>query len=131
MSGAVRSLVSGTRLLSLPALLLPAPAAAAAAAPINRPCADPQVDALPLAGLMYMLALVFGPLLQRFARQRVYLQAFGMVVAVAGLVGSAFATKPAHLVVTLGILYPFSCLLYLPCATLLFEWFSERRGACS
>jgi hypothetical protein len=49
-------------------------------------------------------------------------------VAVAGLIGSAFATKPMHLVVTLGILFPFSCLTYLPCATLIFEWFAERRG---
>lgn len=37
-------------------------------------------------------------------------------------------SQPWHLVVTFGLLYPFAAATYLPCATILFEWFSARRG---
>lgn len=55
-------------------------------------------------------------------------QGVGLVVSTAALIGSAFVTAPVHLLVTFGILYPFAGALYLPCATLLYEWFFERRG---
>lgn len=51
-----------------------------------------------------------------------------MAVAAVGLVASAFVTRASHLIVTLGVLYPFAGALYLPCATLLYEWFHARRG---
>lgn len=39
--------------------------------------------------------------------------------------------QPSHLLVCLGLIYPFSCVYYLPCALLLFEWFSKKRGLAS
>ena len=39
--------------------------------------------------------------------------------------------QPWHLVITIGTIYPISCLYYLPAATLLFEWFQVRRGFAS
>jgi MFS family permease len=36
--------------------------------------------------------------------------------------------QPWQLVITFGVLYPFAAVTYLPCATILFEWFSARRG---
>lgn len=37
-------------------------------------------------------------------------------------------TQASHLLATFGILYPFAGALYLPCATLLYEWFHQKRG---
>lgn len=69
-----------------------------------------------------MSAAVLGPLFQRFARHRRALQFAGLALSVAGVIGSAFAARPWHLVVTAGILYPIGGgLYYLPAATLLFE----------
>lgn len=39
--------------------------------------------------------------------------------------------QPFHLVLTIGLIYPISCLYYFPAATLLFEWFQVRRGLAS
>lgn len=36
--------------------------------------------------------------------------------------------KPWHLIVTFGFLYPFATAAYVPAATILFEWFSAKRG---
>ena len=69
-----------------------------------------------------------------------------MCVVSIALVASAFVTKPWHLILTIGILYPFgggeSCLhlaartplmsaAYMPAAILLFEWFHAKRGLAS
>lgn len=43
-----------------------------------------------------------------FPRQRQYIQIFGLVVSTAALIASGFATSASHLVVTMGILYPFA-----------------------
>lgn len=73
-------------------------------------------------GLMYMSAAVLGPLFQRFPSHRRTLQYAGLLVSVAGVVGSAFVTAPWQLVVTAGVLYPIGGgLYYLPAAILLFE----------
>jgi hypothetical protein len=42
---------------------------------------------------MYLSCVFFGPLLARFPRYRLHMQLFGLAAAVAGLIGSAFATK--------------------------------------
>jgi hypothetical protein len=40
--------------------------------------------------------------------------------------------QPWHLVLTLGVLYPLgAAVYYMPAATLLFQWFSTRRGLAS
>lgn len=57
-----------------------------------------------------------------------YFQIGGLVVSASGLLASAFVTKPWHLVLTFGIMYPCSAATYLPCATNVFEWFQARRG---
>lgn len=74
---------------------------------------------------------------------------FGLTGSSLGLILSAFATQPWHLVVTFGLLYPLAnrkhvlcamfChvftsippVLYIPAAVLLFEWFQKRRGTAS
>ncbi|WVO13427.1 hypothetical protein L204_101042 [Cryptococcus depauperatus] len=79
-------------------------------------------------GLLYMSAALFGPLLTAFPRWQRTVQVGGLAAASLSMISSAFATRPWHLLVTIGILYPFSGALYLPCATLMFEWFSVKRG---
>ncbi|KAG7528275.1 hypothetical protein FFLO_06279 [Filobasidium floriforme] len=83
------------------------------------------------SGLMYMAAIAQGPILQSFPQHRLRLQAFGLVCGVGSLVGSAFVTEPWHLLLTMGALYPISGFFYLPAATLIFEWFVEKRGMAS
>lgn len=56
------------------------------------------------------------------------LQWVGLLVATASLIASAFVSQAWHLIVTIGIFYPFAGALYLPCATLVYEWFQDRRG---
>lgn len=56
------------------------------------------------------------------------IQVIGLIVSTAGLISSAFVTSPTHLIGTVGVLYPFSAALYLPCATMIYEWFYEWRG---
>ncbi|KAL1409635.1 hypothetical protein Q8F55_003631 [Vanrija albida] len=79
-------------------------------------------------GLMYMSAAFLGPLFTAFPQHEKTLQFVGLFVAGAALIGSAFVTKASHLVFTFGILYPFAGATYLPCATLIYEWFQARRG---
>jgi hypothetical protein len=55
----------------------------------------------------------------------------GLLVASASIIAAGFVTKASHLVATIGCLYPFAGALYLPCATLMYEWFVERRGLAS
>jgi hypothetical protein len=50
----------------------------------------------------------------RFPYYRVYLQLFGLACGFLGLLSSAFATKPWHLIVTLGMVYPFVCCKFSP-----------------
>ncbi|KLT42180.1 transporter [Cutaneotrichosporon oleaginosum] len=78
-------------------------------------------------GAMYMTAAI-GPLFTTFPQYTKHMQVLGMIVASIGLIASAFVTRASHLIVTLGVLYPFAGALYLPCATLLYEWFHARRG---
>lgn len=82
-------------------------------------------------GLMYMLCLVFGPLLAAYPHRRLQLQLVGLAGAVVSLISTAFVTKPWQLLLSLGLTYPLSALMYMPAATLIFEWFHTRRGLAS
>nr|ODN85941.1 monocarboxylic acid transporter [Cryptococcus depauperatus CBS 7841] len=82
-------------------------------------------------GLLYMSCAAFGPLFAAFPRWQKAIQFAGLMAASISMISSAFASKPWHLVVTIGFLYPLSGACYLPCATLLFEWFHARRGLAS
>lgn len=80
-------------------------------------------------GLMYITAVFVGPVFTRFPQYRAYIQYAGLSLSVAGIIASAFATKPWHLVVTAGLMYPLGgCTYYLPAATLLFTWWQKKRG---
>ncbi|WVQ83767.1 hypothetical protein IAT38_005911 [Cryptococcus sp. DSM 104549] len=79
-------------------------------------------------GLLYMGCVFLGPLLAAFPRWQKTLQFAGLMGAVVAMITSAFATKPWHLVVTMGCIYPLSGAYYLPCATLIYEWFFAKRG---
>ena len=80
-------------------------------------------------GLMYITAVVIGPVFTRFPQYRPHLQYAGLALSVSGIIASAFATKPWHLVVTAGLMYPLGgCTYYLPAATLLFQWWQSKRG---
>ncbi|OCF39448.1 monocarboxylic acid transporter [Kwoniella heveanensis CBS 569] len=79
-------------------------------------------------GLLYMFAALFGPIFAAIPKWTRALQIAGLAAASLAMIASAFATKPWHLLVTVGLFYPLSCATYLPCATLLFEWFHAKRG---
>ncbi|ODN74833.1 hypothetical protein, variant 3 [Cryptococcus amylolentus CBS 6039] len=79
-------------------------------------------------GLLFVNAGLFGPVIAAYPRWQKLAQAIGLLSASVGLISSAFATRPWHLLVSIGCIYPLCGALYVPCATLLFEWFLERRG---
>nr|KIR45767.1 monocarboxylic acid transporter [Cryptococcus bacillisporus CA1280] len=78
-------------------------------------------------GLLYMSCAIFGPVFTRWPRWQKTLQYIGLFASALSMIGSALATKPWHLVITNGCIYPFSGALYLPCCTVLFEWFVAKR----
>ncbi|WWC92205.1 uncharacterized protein L201_007159 [Kwoniella dendrophila CBS 6074] len=82
-------------------------------------------------GLLYMSVAVSGPIFTAYPRVTKHLQYGGLALASISMIGSAFVTKPWHLIVTLGFFYPMCSATYFPCATLLFEWFHARRGFAS
>ncbi|WVQ75332.1 hypothetical protein IAR50_004949 [Cryptococcus sp. DSM 104548] len=79
-------------------------------------------------GLLYMSAGLFGPIIAANPRWQKVLQVMGLLAGSISLISSAFVTKPWQLLITIGLIYPLCGALYLPCATLLFEWFFKRRG---
>ncbi|ODN74842.1 hypothetical protein L202_07148 [Cryptococcus amylolentus CBS 6039] len=82
-------------------------------------------------GLLYMNSAVIGPLLTAVPRWQKTFQVIGILAASVALIASAFASKPWHILVTIGLLYPLAGAAYFPCGTLLFEWFHARRGLAS
>lgn len=81
------------------------------------------------SGLMYITAVIIGPIFTRYPEYRAQMQYGGLALSVAGLIACAFATKPWHLVVTAGLMYPLGgCTYYFPAATLLFSWWQRKRG---
>lgn len=109
-------------------------------------------------GLLLVAAGLFAPVLAFFRYHTVYIQLVGLAAGTAALVCSAFVTRAWHLIITLGFLYPLSMckstlgdpsnrpeshdasplsalpprkltpVMWLPCATYLYEWFHARRG---
>ncbi|TXT04255.1 hypothetical protein VHUM_04253 [Vanrija humicola] len=79
-------------------------------------------------GLIYMSIAVLGPVLTAFPHLGRPSQIVGLIVSTAAFISSAFVTSAPQLIGTMGVLFPFASALYLPCATLLFEWFQKRRG---
>ncbi|WWC70632.1 uncharacterized protein I206_104583 [Kwoniella pini CBS 10737] len=82
-------------------------------------------------GLLYMSCAFFGPVFTALPRWTKTIQVIGLIIGSVSVIASAFVTKPWHLIITIGILYPLSCASYLPCATLLFEWWHASRGFAS
>jgi hypothetical protein len=81
------------------------------------------------SGLTYVAAPVVGPLYARYPEHRAKIQYAGLLLSVAGLFGTAFVTKPWHLLITAGFMYSIgACTYYFPAATLLFTWWQRRRG---
>ena len=79
--------------------------------------------------LSYAVTIFVGPLSTRYREYRVYIQYTGLTLAVLGILLSGFATKPWHLIITSGIIYPIGAtIMWMPIATLTFEWFVKRRG---
>jgi hypothetical protein len=66
-----------------------------------------------------------------FPHQSKLIQVAGLIISSVGLVSSAFVTQPSQLIGTLGILYPCAAAMYLPAATLIYEWFHVHRGLAS
>ncbi|ODN91370.1 hypothetical protein L198_05882 [Cryptococcus wingfieldii CBS 7118] len=79
-------------------------------------------------GLLYICTAAAGFLMPALPRWRRELQFFGLLFAVLSMIASAFATKPVHILLCFGCVYPFSGITYMPCITLVFEWFHTRRG---
>ncbi|ODO01738.1 hypothetical protein I350_06566 [Cryptococcus amylolentus CBS 6273] len=79
-------------------------------------------------GLLYIMAAVVGPIIVTMPRWMKTLQVLGILAASLSMIISAFATKPWHILVTQGLLYPFAGAAYFPCGPLLFEWFYTKRG---
>ncbi|KAG9004945.1 hypothetical protein FRB94_001983 [Tulasnella sp. JGI-2019a] len=81
------------------------------------------------SGIIYISGLPISPYIARYPRRRNQMSYAGLSLCVAGLAGSAFATKPIHLIITQGILYSLGgAILYFPVMLLLPDWFSAKRG---
>ncbi|KIO32645.1 hypothetical protein M407DRAFT_66455, partial [Tulasnella calospora MUT 4182] len=95
---------------------------------------DPQINLLPIvgtlsSGIIYIASLIVLPLILQYPGQKRRISFVGLLLCVLGLVGAGFSTRPAHLVVTQGIIYSIGGnLLYFPVLTYLMEWFSVKRG---
>ena len=54
---------------------------------------------------------------------------FGWLTCIIALIGSSFATKLSHLIITQGLLYGLGfVVIYYPLLSMLNEWFVKRRG---
>lgn len=77
----------------------------------------------------YITAILITPSVTRYPEYRAAIQYSGCLLSAVGILASGFVTQPWHLVVTSGLLYPVGgAMVYLPAATLLFEWFQQKRG---
>ena len=64
---------------------------------------------------MYLGAPVVSAFLQRFPRQRRWIQFGGLILMIAGLLASSFASRVWHLILTQGIVFGIA-------GTLLYHW---------
>ncbi|KAG8977429.1 hypothetical protein FRC05_001827 [Tulasnella sp. 425] len=93
---------------------------------------DSQLNLLPLvgtlsSGIIYMASLLVLPFILRYPGQKRNISLLGLVLCVAGLLGSAFATRPTHLLATQGVVYSLGAtMMFFPVATYLMDWFSAN-----
>ncbi|KAG9030145.1 hypothetical protein FRB95_004283 [Tulasnella sp. JGI-2019a] len=81
------------------------------------------------SGIIYISTLPLSAFIVRYPQWRNNMSYVGLGLCIAGLVGSAFAITPMHLIITQGILYSLGAVtLYYPVLLLLPEWFSVKRG---
>ncbi|KAG8932494.1 hypothetical protein FRC03_009421 [Tulasnella sp. 419] len=95
---------------------------------------DPEYHLLPLvgtlsSGILYIFSLFVLPVVLRFPSKKRQISMIGLILCVASLVGAGLSSRPSHLILTQGIMYPIGgTMLYFPILTWLVEWFSEKRG---
>ncbi len=78
---------------------------------------------------MYLLMPFLSTTLIRYPFLRRWSGPAGLVVTLASLIGSAYATTVAELIATQGVLYALGCgLLFSPTSLYLDEWFVKRKG---
>ncbi|WOO81672.1 Fujikurins efflux protein [Vanrija pseudolonga] len=83
-------------------------------------------------GMLLVGVGLCGPLFAAMSPKLVLpVQLFGLVCGTLAFILTAFVTSAWQLVITLGILYPLSSLLFFPCIPILYDWFVERRGLAS
>ncbi|KAG8942204.1 hypothetical protein FRC00_011939, partial [Tulasnella sp. 408] len=86
---------------------------------------DPQLNLLPVvgtlsSGIIYIASVVILPLIIQYPGHMRRVSFVGLLLCVLGLVGAGFSTRPAHLVVTQGVIYSIGGnLLYFPVLTYL------------
>ncbi|ATY58566.1 MFS monocarboxylate transporter [Cordyceps militaris] len=100
-----------------------------AASPIQAPPgAFATVGALQM-GVMYLLMPVSSTTLSWFPRLRPWCGPLGLLITVASLCTSAYATTVGGLMVTQGALYSIGCgLLFSPISQHMDEWFAAKKG---
>lgn len=77
----------------------------------------------------YISAVIVTPIYSRYPQHRALMQYCGVGLSSLGILLSAFATRPAHLVGTIGVLYPLGgAAVYIPTSVLVFEWFQSQLG---
>ncbi|KAL2044944.1 hypothetical protein N7G274_002719 [Stereocaulon virgatum] len=94
----------------------------------NEPSGIAVIGTLAL-GIMYLGAPFTFALLQRFPHHRRRFAFAGLVITSTALIGSSFATRVWHLILTQGVLYAVGgSILYFPTIIFLDEWFIRRKG---
>ncbi|KAG8935190.1 hypothetical protein FRC01_007423 [Tulasnella sp. 417] len=71
---------------------------------------DPEFNLLPIvgtlsSGIIRMASLVLLPVILKYPSQKRRITFLGLILCVGGLFGAGFATRPAHLVATQGVIY--------------------------
>jgi len=82
-----------------------------------------------MQGLAFLGSPLTAFLTIRYQKYQTYMIWIGWLTCILALVGSSFATKLWHLIITQGILYGVGIMtLYYPMLSMLNEWFIVRRG---
>ncbi|KAH8684455.1 major facilitator superfamily domain-containing protein, partial [Tricladium varicosporioides] len=80
-------------------------------------------------GVMYLFAPISLYILEAWPSVRKLSSIFGLIIVLASLIASSFATKVWHLILTQGILYAIGgSFLYAPTMFYLDEWFIRKKG---
>ncbi|KAH8688241.1 major facilitator superfamily domain-containing protein [Ilyonectria robusta] len=80
-------------------------------------------------GIMYLMMPLAFILLNRYPRLRRWCGPLGLLITVASLTASAFASNIGALIATQGVFYALGCsLIFSPISLYMDEWFVERKG---